>query len=321
LILYYAPDTDVPSWGIGMLYTHVRLLRANGIEAAILHQRPGFRPTWLDFDVPIVYARLHVDCTLLVVPEVFAADPKILAMARRRIVFVQADSYIAPGLRDAADYRALGYDRAIAAMPHISAIVERHYGVAAPVVPPSIAPYFFADRDTLDTRRRKRQVVVCPKPGCRDLPTVRQVLRHRLPAIGWRLVELEGRPHRAVARVFRESALHVNVNCHESFNATVPEAMAAGCVPVCYEAFGGRDYLRPGRNAVVFPTHDAFPLIERVLELAESFESDRVKRIRRAGYTTALRYTEKQTERALLKFYEWRGPAARVGERSSPAGR
>jgi glycosyltransferase involved in cell wall biosynthesis len=285
-----------------MLYTHVRLLRANGIEAAILHQRRPFRPTWIESDVPIVYARRRLECTLLVVPEVFAADPKILAMACRRIVFVQADSYIAPGLREAADYRQLGYEGAIAAMPHIRDIVERHYGVSAPVVTPSIAPYFFAG-PALETRRRKRMVVICPKPGCRDLPTVRQVLRHRLPPMGWRLVELDGRPHREVARVFRQAAFHVNVNCHESFNATVPEAMAAGCLPICYEAFGGRDYLRPGRNAVVFPTHDAFPLIERVLELADSYESAAVARMRRAAYATALRFTEAHTERALLQFY------------------
>jgi glycosyltransferase involved in cell wall biosynthesis len=303
LILYYTPDTNVPSWGVGMLYTHVRLLRANGIEAAILHQQPRFRPTWLDSDVPIVYVRRRLECHLLVVPEVFAADPKILALARRRIVFVQAGSYIAPGLGEAPGYRELGYEGAIAAMPHIRAIVERHYGVAAPVVPPSIAPYFFADAEKLETRRRKRQVVLCPKPWCRDLPIVRQVLRHRLPALGWRFLELEGRPHREVARVFRESAFHVNVNCHESFNATVPESMAAGCVPICYEAFGGRDYLRPGRNAIVFPTHDAYPLIERTMELVESYDGAGLARIRRAAYATALRYTEAQTEKALLRFY------------------
>jgi hypothetical protein len=44
-------------------------------------------------------------------------------------------------------------------------------------------------------------------------------------------VELENKTHREVARVLRQAALHVNVNCQESFNATVPEAMAAGCIP------------------------------------------------------------------------------------------
>lgn len=286
-----------------MLYTHVRLLRANGIDAAVLHQRPRFRPTWLKVDVPIVYPRRRLECTVLVVPEVFAADPKILAMARRRIVFVQAGSYIAPGLGAAADYRELGYERAMAAMPHIRDIVERHYGVVAPVVPPSIAPYFFTGIDALERRPRKRQVVLCPKPWCRDLPIVRQVLRHRLPRMGWRYVELESRPHRAVARAFRESIFHVNVNCHESFNATVPESMAAGCVPICYEAFGGRDFLRPGRNAIVFPTHDAYPLIERTLELVDTYDDSALHRIRRAAYKTALQYTEAQTEKALLKFF------------------
>jgi hypothetical protein len=87
-------------------------------------------------------------------------------------------------------------------------------------------------------------------------------------------------------------------------------------VPICYEAFGGRDYLRPGRNAIVFPTHDAYPLLERTLELAESYEDGKFVRLRRAAYATALRYTEAATEKALLKVLSGTGlqaGAARAG--------
>ena len=54
-VLYYVCDTNVPSWGIGMIYTHVRLLRANGMDAAVLHSRPAFRPDWMSFDAPRLY--------------------------------------------------------------------------------------------------------------------------------------------------------------------------------------------------------------------------------------------------------------------------
>ena len=287
-----------------MLHTHVRMLRAKGIEAAILHRRAHFRPTWMESSVPIVHLGRRTVCDLLVVPEIFAAEPALLALAQRRVVFVQASSYIGPGLRGASSYRELGYECAIATMPHVREIVERHYGVPAPLVPPCIAPYFFARPATLQTRRRKRQVVLCPKPWCRDLGIARQMLRDGLPRLGWRLVELSNQPHREVARVLRESALHVSVNCHESFNATVPEAMAAGAIAVCYEAFGGRDFLRDGRNAFVFPTHHAYPLLERVMELAQSYgDGARLVRMRRAAYATAMRYTEAQTEKALMRFY------------------
>lgn len=307
-VLYYLSDTHVPSWGVGMIYTHARLLCANGIDAAVLHSQPGFRPNWMNFDAPRLYRRdpsFRIDAhDLLVVPEVHAAEPDVLDLARRRIVFVQASSYIAPGLRGAKDYHQLGYQGAIAIMPHVREIVERHYGVEAPVIPPCVAPWFFDDVSKPE-KTRKRQVVLCPKPWCRDLPIVRQMLQARARAIGWRVVELENKPHRHVARVFRQAAIHVNVNCQESFNATVPEAMAAGCISVCYEAFGGRDYLRDGENAYVFPTHHAYPLVERTLELMTSWDAKKreLARIRRGGKATARRYTEALTEKALVAYY------------------
>lgn len=121
----------------------------------------------------------------------------------------------------------------------------------------------------------------------------------------WSVVERENKPHRHVARVFRQAAIHVNVNCQESFNATVPEAMAAGCIPICYEAFGGRDYLRDGENAYVFLTHHAYCLVEHTLELMTSWDakSRELARIRRRGKSTARRYTEALTEKALVAYF------------------
>jgi hypothetical protein len=312
-VLYYVCDTNVPSWGIGMIYTHVRLLRANGIDAAVLHNQSGFRPNWMGFDAPRLYRRdasfrIGPD-DLLVVPEVHAVEPDALNLTSRRIVFVQASSYIAQGLGNAKGYRELGYRGAIAIMPHVREIVERHYGMEAPVVPPCVAPYFFGDGRKRAVPR-KRQVVLCPKAGCRDLPIVRQMLQSRARALGWRVVELKDKPHRFVARIFRQAAIHVNVNCQESFNATVPEAMAAGCIPVCYEAFGGKDHLRDGENACVLPTHHAYPLAERTLELMVSWDSNKrqLSRIRRGGQATAQRYTEALTEKALVAYYRRLAP-------------
>jgi glycosyltransferase involved in cell wall biosynthesis len=307
-VFYYAPDNQTPSWGVGMLYTHVKLLCANGIDARVLHDKPGFRPRWLDIDVPRAYRRrasfktLPVD--LLVIPEIFSAEPEVRSMAGRRIVFVQASSFISPGLREASDYRQLGYQGAIAVMPHVQEIVEKYYGVPAPVVPPCIASYFFLDRARRD-QPRKREVALIPKVWCRDCSIVRQMLRDGARALGWQVTELENKSHREVARVLRRAAFHVNVNCHESFNATVPEAMAAGCIPICYEAFGGRDYLKNGVNAFVFPTHHAYPLIERTLQLMASYESigRELRRVQRGGLETAHRYTEAQTEKALLDYF------------------
>jgi hypothetical protein len=287
-----------------MLYTHVKLLCANGIDAAVLHKSPKFRPTWLDMEVPCACSDDAAPEDLLMIPEVFAGEADVLRLPSRRIVFVQASSFIEPGLRGASDYRELGYVGAMAIMPHVQEILKRHYGVEAPLVPPCVAPYFFLGAAKKDLPR-KRQVALYPKLCCRDFPIIRQMLRNRALSLGWRVVELENKTHREVARVLRQAALHVNVNCQESFNATVPEAMAAGCIPICYEAFGGRDYLRDGKNAYVFPTHHAYPLVERTLELMASWESREreLRGVRRGGLSTARCYTEAVAEKALLRYF------------------
>lgn len=308
-VLYYLSDTNIPSWGIGMIYTHVHLLCSHGFDAAVLHKRPGFRPEWMSFDAPRLYRgnksfRMGPD-DLLVVPEVHAAEKEALQLGRHRIVFVQASSFIAPGLGEALNYAQLGYEGAIAIMPHISRILESHYGIEAAVIPPCIAPWFFSEPGDTDDPPRKREVVLTPKPWCQDYPIVRHALHASAQKHGWRIVELTDKSHKQVARAFRRGAIHVNVNCQESFNATVPEAMAAGCIPICYEAFGGRDFLRNRKNAYVFPTHHAYPLIEHTLELMASWDDrqSEIERIRRGARATAARYTQAVTEKALLRYF------------------
>jgi glycosyltransferase involved in cell wall biosynthesis len=97
----------------------------------------------------------------------------------------------------------------------------------------------------------------------------------------------------------------VNVNSLESFNTTVPEAMAAGCIPICYEAFGGRDFLRDGENAIVFPSHDVYALVERVTELVDGFDEHdaRLTRLRDGGRTTAAAFRPEATADALARFF------------------
>jgi hypothetical protein len=80
--------------------------------------------------------------------------------------------------------------------------------------------------------------------------------------------------------------------------------MAAGCIALCYEAYGGRDFLRDGGNAHVFPNHYVFPLVDRLFELIAGFETRREElgRMRRLAHETARAFAGEGTERALLEF-------------------
>jgi Glycosyl transferases group 1 len=318
-VWYLVPDHEPVSWGNGTLYTHVRLLRAQGVDAVVLHQRRPFRLPWLHTDVPIAYLEdgfAPAPQDVLVVPELQATRADIAAMRVRRVVFVQGSFLMLRGSREALNYTELGFERAMVIMPHIRDIVERHFGIAAELVPPVIAPYFFEPSLAAATPRTRRVLLVY-KPGYAELgypdyDIAGKLLRRRLAqqdgADGsreWSMMELRDQPHREVARLMRESAVLISLNTMEAFNSVVPEAMACGCIPLCYEAFGGQDYLRHEHNAVVFPNHYVYPLMDRLFDLMDRYDAlqPELEAMRRAGARTAAAYGEAACAAALRRFF------------------
>jgi hypothetical protein len=320
---YLVPDYERPSWGIALLYEHVRLLRELGHDARVLHHHAPFRVRWLErLAVPVA----HLDALdrepsigdLVVVPEVIAAQAARLPYPWRRIVFVQGSFLIPGGLEGAADYRVLGYERALAVLPHVAAVVERHFGVSASVVPPFVAPYFLRDGAEIARGERRRIVLFVMKPeyrrvGFPDYDIFMRLTRERFADragraardSGWRLVELDGSlSHALVAELMAEASFLVNLNSHEAFNTTVPEAMAAGCIPICYDAFGGRDFLVDGENAFVFPNHHVYPLVEKTLALTADCADDAMLRpMRLRARDSAARYDMAGTRDALAQVF------------------
>lgn len=309
-IFYLIADYAPQSWGNGMIYEHVRILREAGYDACALHHRAPFRPDWLEIDIPIRY--LDEDqfaptaADIVVVPEVLAASGVVQQFPWRRIVFVQGPFLIVRGLQAHSDYAELGYEEAMAVLPHVARIVERHFGVAAHVIPPFVAPYFFEPSDA----PRERRILFAAKEGYRAAGIPDQEIALRLlekevrRRTGWSLLPLEGYSHREVAALMRSSMFLVNVHSHEAFNTTVPEAMAAGCIPICYEAGGGRDFLRPGENAVVFPNQHVYELVERVCQfMDDGGKAGDLEKLREGGRETAASFSPDHTAKALVGFF------------------
>ena len=326
-IFYLVSDYAAPSWGQGMLYQHVRLLVEAGFDARVLHERRPFRLPWLDDDVPIAYVEETIDPPqahdLVIVPEVRAMEA--LPWACRRGVFVQGSFLPLLGDRPAVRYPELGFEFALAVMPHVAAVVERHFGIAARLVPPCIAPYFLRSPTEIREQKRERRVLLAAKPDYRragfpDYDIVTKLVGRSFTerGTGWRLQELAGLSHRQVAGLMASTPLLINLNTHEAFNTSVPEAMAAGCVPVCYEAVGGRDFLTDGVDAFVFDNHHAYALVERLLELVEIEEVDpgRLLEMRLRARATAARFSEAATREALVAVF-----SELTGQRPAAVGR
>jgi hypothetical protein len=311
VIYYLCPDSQEPSWGTGMLYEHVDLLRRLGWDARALHRRAPFRPTWRRPPAAIDYLDAPgfapTEGDVVVVPEVEVTCEIARLYPWRRVVFVQGSLLIVSGLRGVADYAAAGYDAAMAAMPHIAHVVERHFGLPAAVVPPFVAPFFFEP----SAAPRRRRILLFTKSAYRiagypDHDIARALLaRHLAARPDWELVELDGHTHEETAELMRTSTFLVNLNCLEAFNTAVPEAMAAGAVPVCYEAVGGREFLRDGDNALVFPNNHVYDLVARLCDLVDRFDEEAplLARLRAGGRATAEQYTPEATAEALAAFF------------------
>jgi hypothetical protein len=311
-VFYLSPDISTPSWGIGMLYQHVSALNECGQHAFVLHHKRSFRLGWLDVDAPVQYLedrgfRLSAE-DILVVPEPFAMAPIFQSVQCRRLVFVQNAFYMLGNAGKTTSYRQLGYERAITVMPHLAHVIESFYDADADVIPVALASYFFISRASLELKNRRQQIVIYRKADSEDYEIVKAMLNSKLSSRfgNWELVELYDRPHTEVANILKQACFFVNVNCRESFNASVPEAMAAGCVCFCYEAFGGRDYLRDGKNAFVFKNNDVYPLLEKLFSVMEDFESQQelLGKIQQEAWETVQPYTYENLKLAVGEFYQ-----------------
>lgn len=328
VVYYLAPDFDIPSWGNGVLYNHVDLLNKNGIESAIIHHKKPFRYSWFESSTKIVYLNdpsLKIkENDILVVPEVNVVDVIPKKIKCRKILFIQNVFIILTRLDKAYNFSELGYERSIVTMPHMKKVVEFNYGVDASVIPVAVAPYFFVDEKDLN-KERSKAVLLFPKNVYKELGQVdydiltkmldRKFSKNTKKILGlisrpdktkWHTHELKDISHHEVANIMKESSFFVCVNTLEGFNVAVPEAMAAGCIPVCYDAYGGDDYLEDNVNAYVFKNNYIYPLIEKLFHLMDNYDNlqDELSEIRKNGYKTALEYTDKQTEEALLSFYK-----------------
>ena len=327
-VYYYAPDYDQPSWGNGILYSHVKLLNLNGINASVLHHKKPFRCKWFESDVPIAYlsdGSFKIGGNdFLVVPEVNVLDDFPKKVKCKKVVFVQGGFLILYRMKKAMNYSELGYDHVMVTMPNIKGIVDAHLGARSEIIPPFIAPYFFGAGGDASPGQRRKRILLFKNPAYAgaaslDYDIARKLFERKFhkggkkllglwdknPGDEWQFVELKNMSHKEVADLMKTSAFLVNLNSTEGFNVTVPEAMAAGCVPLCYEAYGGMDYLKDGHNAYVFPNNYVFPLLNRLFDLVENYDDiqHELDVLRENAHKTALEYTESEMEKALVRFF------------------
>jgi glycosyltransferase involved in cell wall biosynthesis len=249
-ILAVLLESDRPIGGAKMLYRHVDLLNRNGIPAAVVHMRPGFRYTWFENETVVRYLTVGLVNTsdFLVVPEVVGPCIADIGRGARKVIYNQNCYYSFLGYSLEPEDQTTPYrDPEVTATLVVSEDSRRYLEYAFPGL--RILRIRYSVRPDLffwDGAAKKRQIAFMPRKGVEDLVQVLNILKFRGMLHGFSLVPIEGLPEREVAAILRDSAIYLSTGQAEGFGLPVAEAMACGCTVVGYHGGGGRELFRPG---------------------------------------------------------------------------
>ena len=319
-IYYYVPEQNRPSWGAGMIYYQVWLLQKNNFNAHVLHAKKPYKLAFIEVDLSFQYMdnkalKLEKE-DFLIIPEFYADLPVLRKYNCRKIAFVQNAHYIYDGLKIGQNYEDLGFERVFYYMAHLQKILQQLTSLPLYETPPFVAPYFY--NNNINGERR-RTIIMYPKFDSRDYEILKRVLRDKLGLKektglkkwfskkgDWEIVELKNRSHTEVAEEMKKGTFFISLNTTESFNAAVPEAMAAGCINICFDGVGPADYLENNKNAFVFPNNHIFPMIEKIIDLVNNYDETReqLNFMRMNARQTADLYTIDKLESKLIAYFK-----------------
>ncbi len=280
MIYFCTPDTARPSGGVRAIYRAVDLLDDAGLDAAVMHTKPGFRCDWFANTTRVVHPPVEVSgADVLVVPEAFTpADMERLPFGIPKVVFNQnayrtfwsaarRDGVVVATTADHPDVVAtlvvsednrLLLERALPGRR----VVRMHHWIDTTVFHP-------------DAARREQRIVAMPRKRTADFALLVDVLRRRGVLDDWELVTLGDRPEADVAAELRRAALFVALGRDEGFGLPVAEALASGCPVVGFHGMGGRE-LFGAEYAVAIDDGDVGALARWVEDFVRKYDSSRL---------------------------------------------
>lgn len=310
-IYYYVPDNNNPSWGVGVIYNHVKALNEGREEAYIVHEKKGFTLSWLKVNVPVKYndGKLLQTLTkddILVVPEVAVNLHDLKRLKCTKVLFIQNVGYLFESMPEAETHKSLGFNYVFIIMPHQIQLVKRHIGLPYYLIPPCVSDAFFIENRKI---RREKTILLYPKQYQIDYTIVKHLLLREIEkynqCIGrnrkrdkWRIQELKGYKHKDIPILMQRSEVFVSLNTFEALNTSVVEAMASGCIVFTYEAIGPKDYLINGKNSFVYGNNEAYELVAGLIEFVGSYadRSVSISEMRDNARDTAGIYNRKRME-------------------------
>lgn len=304
-----------------MLHYHISFLNKNRIDACILHPKKPFKIGWLSLEVPVKYMEdkpLISREDILIVPDFYVEDEVLKKFKCRKILFVQNSFILFERIKPSV-LNSLGYECVFYYMPHLQKIMSTYFNGPIYETPPFIADYYYKNPSIL--HNRNKEILIYPKSDNRDYNILKNLLDDtfkrskgfkkwftKTDQDAWKIIELKNLTHKEVAEKMKTATFFICSNTHEAFNSSVPEAMAAGCINFCYDAFGPADLLIDNSNAFVFNNNHVFPLFQKLLHyvnhINDVVEQEQLRIMRQIGRQTADQYTTQMAEQRIVAVFK-----------------
>ena len=303
-ILYLVHDNPSPSGGIKNIYDHVLHLAKAGYPAFVVHASEGFRASWFQRDIPVLYTGRGFQVTpqdALVIPEDFtAALIQVKGAPAKKFIFCQNHFYIFAGLPKGETWRSLNIDGVIASSNQIRSFVQWALGYAdVPVIPYAIRPELFCPEV------KRLQIAVMPRKRAFEVQFIRDTFHLAFGEHGdvpW--VILDSASEEEVGETLRHSAVFLSMNRFEGFGLPPLEAMACGCIVVGFHGWGGLDYARSD-NGFWCEEENLTECVKKLGEVCTLFKrnSERLTQMRNRAMETAAGYDPEIQRDTLLSFW------------------
>ena len=304
-ILYVSIDEAHPIGGVKVHYLHVKHLIKSGFDAYVLHLKEGFRPTWFDVDIPILYGGEEFELRpddILVIPENNREALNILGNVKlTKYIFCQNHYYVFYGLKDDEDWRDFGITGVFCCSEIISEFIKSVFDYTdVPVIHNAI------DVSVFKPGPKRLQIAYMPRKRAQHIEFIKNILGRinpRFKDIPW--VPIDNRTETEVAEILGESALFFSSSTQEGFGLPPLEAMSCGCVVVGFHGDGGREYADK-ENGLWCDEGDLLGCAQTLANAVTLIlnEDDSIDVLRQNAAKTASMYNFSRQENEVVRFWQ-----------------
>jgi hypothetical protein len=331
-IYYLCPDHDTPSGGIRGIYRHVDALCRNGLEAFVVHERPGFRCTWFESETPILgwaargyelQAPADRPFVQLQGPPSFEVSPADVVMVPE--IYGPHIAEIAPGVPKVIfnmnahftfryyphDMKELERKTSPYYHPDVVAVVVKsqdgydHLRFVFPHVHLLLVRNSFDPKVFYAQEPKEPWIGYMPRRNVEDAVQVLSTLAVRGTLRDYEIVEIDGLDENDTAALLRRCLVFLSLGYQEGLVRPPAEAMACGAAVVGYHGNGGRELFRPEFTNPVAAgdTREFAQELEKVLRLHAERPDELGERRRRASEFIHQNYSPELEEADLLSAW------------------